>query len=124
MDWKRLWMRRLTPITKRGEGYETLIERYQRFSDTFLKSDDEVNVKYKERLLGPELIAGVPEEYSTMQVIEKIGYSNWMKMSISEKAKWIAYYELNGISELLREHVRIQKQDTEERQRKANKPRK
>lgn len=75
-----------------------------------LVGDDTKHKEYREKLLGPDLIIGVPEAYAEMSVIDKVGYGIWQYLSLKEKAKLIAYYRLENMSELLKEHLRMQDQ--------------
>lgn len=115
-DWVEIWLTRLSPLVKKGEGHETLIERYERVSKNFFSEEDDDDGRkkeYREKLLGPDLIAAMPQEYSILSIVDKIGYMTWEMLSLSEQAKLIAYYRLESMAELIKEHLR-----TQERQKK------
>ena len=122
--WTELYTRRLCPIVKveKVDGtvqYERLTDLYNRVHN-LLYGDDvpftkEVQKKYREELLGPDLIAAVPEEYSTLALEQKFGYETWHSMTLKEKGKRTAYAYLQNIEELIKEHMRAQKRKIEQR---------
>lgn len=124
-DWVEIWLTRLSPLVKRNDAYETLVERYERVSKIFFSEDDDEGGRkkqYREKLLGPDLIAAMPQEYSTLSIIDKVGYMTWQMLTMSEQAKLIAYYRLESMTELIREHLRLQKQQQEEQLNKRKRP--
>lgn len=80
-------------------------------------NDDQATKNYRERLLGPDLIAAVPPEYLEIDFIKK--FPNWYDMDLSERAMYKAHSHLENMKELIVEHMRLMKQIREEKQREV-----
>lgn len=113
-----MWKLRLNPLVKSGDYVEPLTERYEAFTETVLLPESPAHEKYREKLLGPDLIAGHNPDYVLLKTIDQVGHDRWEKLTIEERGKWAAFYELENMAELLKEHLRLKKQEAQERSRK------
>ena len=118
------------PWVKRYENngtytIETLQERYERVVDILWgeDADSELKKNYRERLLGPDLIALVPERYSIIDHKKKY-LGEWANMTLEEKGELIAHSILENQVELIKEHLREQKRIAEEQKAKVERERK
>lgn len=88
---------RTLPIT---DLFQDLIE--------FISDDKDSRKKeYRDKLLGKNVIDFAPGRYWELQMIVSMEglLTSWDTLPIREKAELRAYYQLNNMSELLRQHA-------------------
>jgi len=111
----------MSPWIRKPDGsVSKLADYYNEFHETWLygqDAEDKVKQKYRERLLGPDLIVAVPDEYSVIGFRKK--YTDWDEMPLREQAAYIVHDRFENMAEIIREHRRIQRQIVEEAERKA-----
>lgn len=110
--WVQIHLRRLMPqVWKSDQTTESLLRRYEKIK-TILWGDnpEEDNLQRKntrEKFLGPDLIAFLPERYDELDLQFEAGYSEWLKMSLEERGEYIAFRRIKNMIEFSREYIRF-----------------
>lgn len=78
----------------------------------FLDRDDDKTKEYREKLMGQNVIDSAPSEYWELQMTTSMegSLAIWDTLPIHKKAKLRAYYQLNNMVELLRQHQQNMKE--------------
>lgn len=107
--WVQMKMLALTPIVKRDEAEITLICRYQQVM-AFADADMDQARKYRQELLGPNVVAGAPEHYWELAAIHSLGIAPniWEAMPMPQQAEHIAYLRLSNMAQTVERHETLQ----------------
>jgi hypothetical protein len=117
--------RGLMPSTRPGVDTETeeLVDFYHYILQSICgvdKPDHEKSdpqIKYKQELLGPEFIAGMPDRLVILRVSRQ--YPQWDQMSLSERGARIALYQIDNMLEVCAHHLNLQIRAKEEQKKKG-----
>jgi len=128
--WIAIHMERLAPLYKRKDGiYVTLLDRFEIVAKKIYEDESHPDFwnenirKYREKLLGPDVIAASTPRYSELSARKTLGISpsEWKSMPLNERAELIAHLRLENMAEIIREDLREEKRALEERKRNVGK---
>lgn len=79
----------------------------------FLSTDAQGRKEYREKLMGESSIDNAPGRYWELQMIVNMGsiILGWDDLTIHKKAEYRAYYQLNNMAELLKQHAQNMKEN-------------
>ena len=102
-------------------GYRPVYEVYDDIMLILNKSVEKDNGRYKERILGRNIVHYAPSEYHELSVvIEHNLLSVWYNISIVERMRLLAKIYLKGMIDVVDAHWKAQEEDQKSRIQSAN----
>lgn len=104
-------MLRLAQVVKRDDEFLTVPARYEQVM-MFANRDNDQARKYREELLGPNVIAGAPTRYYELAAMHSLGISPeiWSTMPLEVQGEHIAYLRLSNMQQVIERHEMLMAQ--------------